>query len=102
MTVNEFIREQVETRANAAAVLANSLEINGIRFIEGCTGEGVQVYDIEKLAMILGCEIQIEPYGEKYATYFFVHNNVKFYEHKYGVSYDELIAEQSAEEQGNV
>lgn len=102
MTVNEFIKEQADVRAEAAAKLSDELEINGVRFRAGCDNEGIQVYGIEKLAMILDHKIEIEPYGEKYATYFFHHNDTRFYEHRYDVSYNEIMTEQVAEEQDDV
>lgn len=102
MTISDFIKEQANERAEAAAKLAEELEINGIRFLEGCNGEGLQIYDIEKLAAILGYEIQIEPYGGTYATYFFYHNNVKFFERKFNVKYAEISAKKNNEASSNV
>lgn len=102
MTVSEFIKEQANMRAEAATVLADELEINGVRFNAGCDKNGIQVHGIEKLAMILDHKIEIEPYGERYATYFFYHNDTRFYEYRYDVSYDEIMAEQVAEEQDDV
>lgn len=90
MTIAEFIKEQVEARSAAAAVLIEPLEINGIKFDAGCTERGIQTdYGLEDLAKILGCGIQTEDNDDRYdntvihrMTYIKV-NGIRFYRTQY-------------------
>ena len=60
MTIAEFVKEQVEARARAAATLKEPLEINGIEIKKGCSS-GIELKEgIEKLAKILGISTTAE------------------------------------------
>lgn len=61
MNVKDFIIAQAAERADAAQVLREALEINGIIFKPGCTEEGISISgDIGALSAILGCELKTE------------------------------------------
>ena len=92
MTIAEFIKEQVEARANAAQVLSDPLEINGIKITTGCTNDGIEVScGLEALAGILDCEDKIETVDEDYKydltlthrTTYFDFNGTRFYKSTY-------------------
>lgn len=81
MKINEFIKEQVEKRADAAKELEDELDINGIYISAGCSFEGIFVAcGFEKLAEIMNCEIcrsAVDRDGRYYQ--YIVVNNVRFY-----------------------
>jgi len=105
MTINEFIKEQVEERAEAAKKLSEPLEINGIQITAGCTSAGVVVdYGIEKLAERLGCDICVEyeeaRYESKYTNRirYFVVAGTRFYTNDFITREEPNDAEHSAKE----
>ena len=92
--VKKFIKEQAESRAQAASVLAEELEINGIRFGIGCNKDGIQVAGLEKLMETLGLEktgICYEPYAERYVLRYIPYHNTRFYEIRYDMKFDEMF-----------
>lgn len=87
-TITEFIKEQADARAEAAAVLAEPLEVNGIKISAGCTKGGIEVESgIGFLAKILGCEDKLLTTDEDYKyddtqilrTIHFCLNGTRFY-----------------------
>lgn len=58
MTANEFIKEQANERAKAAAALEDGLDINGICIGAGSSPEGIFVITgLKELADIMGLPI---------------------------------------------
>lgn len=85
MTVNEFIKEQANERARAAAVLENSLDINGICISAGSGSEGIFVTcGLERLADVMGLPIARDnaDVNGRYHQYILI-NDVRFYGYGY-------------------
>lgn len=80
----EAIREEIEARSKAAAVLAEDFELDDVMISSGCSYNGrVSVYrGIEKLADIMGVNVMVEHRksvgGETYDVYAFEANGARF------------------------
>lgn len=58
MTVNEFLIEELNRRAEAAKVLTDGITINDVGICAGCCRDGIKVWNgIEQIAALTGAEI---------------------------------------------
>lgn len=58
MTVNEFLIEELNRRAEAAKVLTEDIKINDVNICAGCYRSGIRVLSgIDQIAAVTGAEI---------------------------------------------
>lgn len=58
MTVNEFLIEELNRRAEAAKVLTDDININDVGICAGCYRDGIKVWNgIEQIAAVTGAGI---------------------------------------------
>lgn len=92
ISIANFIKEEIVTRAIAARELRDGLKVNDISIMAGCDADGIQIYSgIEQIAEIMDEELHEDVYSageyaahERWFTYGTDKNDaVKFYQRDY-------------------
>lgn len=84
MTVNEFIIEEINRRAEAAKMLSEDIKINEIDICGGCFCDGIRVWSgIEQIAALTGADITDTANGDNRRIKSVEINGIAFFQETY-------------------